>query len=199
MKKIQNVLVFVFCFMLFTSTINAEGLTNFYTTPLTNETPVSNDEVSEIYFDLTQLPLNEEIVLIDKDGRLLSIKITPELPKLRAYDSGWSGGYVPWENSTLSINAVSDTNYVRFSVIANGQYSRLSNFGNLSYRIGLYTLQNMYAGIRNANATNSLNELAEWSTSAVLIQGRIVIGSKNMFVRMELRADGKTRLSYRLE
>lgn len=189
-KKMFISIIFVTCMILPTQSVVANEIS-------VDALETNNNEIDTGYFSVESLLVGELNILYDDGFSSLSVEVMPALPKLRQYDSGWSGGYVPWENSILYINATSGVDYVRYTVTANGQYARLSNFSNLSYSIALYTLSNLYAGVWISNATNTTNALAEWSAVATLMQGGVVVGTKNMYVRMELRYDGKTRLTYK--
>lgn len=170
-----------------------------------NESPLNFKETEnaiEIDIDLNSLDFFEETKVYDDGYSSVTITKTPDLfnpINTYSYDSGWSSGQIPWSNSTLSIRARSGMNFVNFSVVANGQHSKLSNFSNLSYGIFSYTLSNTQAGIKFSYATNNRNALAEWTTVAKLEQAGLVAGTRYLYVRAELNTNNNFRLSYNLD
>ena len=138
------------------------------------------------------LTMGEKITIYSDANTTISIELvdTTNRATRASGDSGWSGGSIPWGISTLNVKCQHDNGTMQYKIDVRGSDSSIVGAYNLTYNVGLWSVQNTNLSIGNQFASNYTPAYATATITAHLIQYGIVVGSFGGYLTSEINSNG---------
>lgn len=198
MKKMFKIIAYVFCAML----VALSTQTQVYAKTNSSTANASAREYS-IFAELTELEesVPYELYRNDITGEVVTITLEPKevsstVSLMSAGDSGWSGGNIPEDISTLTIKRQTLDGYYSYKAVVYGVTNSILDIHSKTYTLYGLTLVNQSFEIKRATALNFLPARASWSFDTVFVQYGITLKSFGCYLDLELNNSGQVRVSW---
>lgn len=147
--------------------------------------------------NLSDLSYDEEITVYNQNNIKITITLnSPEIQTRSSGDSGWTGGSIPSGVSTLTIQCSHELGNMSYKMDVRGSDCSILRAYNLTYNVGIWTVNNTSLAVYNQYATNSQPAYATATINATLVEYGIVVASFGGYLTGELNTNGNVRVTY---